>query len=116
MNRKPAFLLVAGAMALALLLLVPRLHAPIGFDGKFFYLPMARAVLEQGWAYMAKPESVAYAPLSFLYPALLGANELLVREANIVLYCAAILIAFFALKAASGTRAGVIGAFLLAIS
>lgn len=116
MNRKSQLAAVGAAMALAALLLVPRLHAPVSFDGKYAYLPMARAVIDQGWAYMARPESVAYAPLSFLYPALLGANESLVREANIALYCAAIAFAFLALKAASGARAGAIGALLVAVS
>jgi hypothetical protein len=103
-------------MALGAALLIPRLDAPVSFDGKHSYLPMARGVLGEGWAYMERPESVAYAPLSFLYPALLGANEMLVREANIALYCATIALAFLALKASSAPRAGVIAAFLLAIS
>jgi hypothetical protein len=115
-NRRSQLAVVGAAMALAALLLIPRLHAPVSFDGKYAYLPMARAVLDQGWAYMSRPESVAYAPLSFLYPALLGAREALVREANIALYCAAIAFAFFALKAASGARAGAIGALLVAVS
>ena len=116
MNRRSTFLPVAAAVALAALLLIPRLRVPVSFDGKYAYLPMARAVLEEGWAYMSRPESVAYAPLSFLYPALLGANELLVRETNIALYCVAIGFAFLALKAAGSARAGVVAAFLLAIS
>jgi hypothetical protein len=106
---------VAGAMALATLLLIPRLRFPVSYDGKAHYLPMARAVLDQGWAYMSRPESLAYAPISFLYPALLGAREVLVREANIALYCAAIALAFLAVKTTSGARAGIIAAFLLAI-
>ncbi|MGZ5066731.1 MAG: glycosyltransferase family 39 protein [Usitatibacter sp.] len=116
MSRRSELAVLGAAMAVAALLLVPRLHGPVSFDGKAAYLPMARAVLEQGWAYMLKPESLTYAPLSFLYPALLGAREALVRETNIALYCAAIALAFFALKTASGTRAAAIGAFLVALS
>jgi hypothetical protein len=115
-NRRSNLLVVAGAMALAALLLIPRLRLPVSYDGNAHYLPMARAVLEQGWGYLSRPESLAYAPVSFLYPALLGANELLVREANIALYCAAIALTFFALKTACEDRAAVLGAFLLAIS
>ena len=115
MNRRASLVLVAVAMAIAAWLLVPRLQAPAAFDGKYAYLPMARHVLEQGWAYMARPESVSYAPLAFLYPALLGANEALVREANIVLYCVAIAFAFFSLRP-FGRGAGVIAAFLVALS
>ena len=102
-------------MALSAWLLVARLGAPVAFDGKNFYLPMAREVLDHGWAYLSNPDSVHYAPLAFLWPALLGAREALVREANIALYCMAIAFAYVALRKAHSERAGVIAAVLLAI-
>jgi len=114
-NRRAGSFLVMGAMALSALILAPRLNAPVAFDGKAAYLPMAREVLEHGWAYLSNPDSVHYAPLSFLWPALLGAREMLVREANIALYCVAIAFACVALRKAHSERAGVIAAVLLAI-
>jgi hypothetical protein len=115
-NRRATSFAVLGAMALALWLIFPRLrHAP-SFDAVHVYLPMARAVLEQGAAFMQRPESLVTGPIAYLYPALLGAAEALVRGSNAALYCATIALGFMALRLAHSWQAGLAAALLLAVS
>jgi hypothetical protein len=107
---------VLAAVALAALLVAPRAKLPASFDGLHVYLPMARSVLAEGWAFLQKPESLVTAPLAFLYPALLGASEGVVRWANVLLFGAAIVLAYAAVRTAHSRAAGITAAFLLAIS
>lgn len=107
---------LAVAVAVAAWLVAPRARLPIGFDGLHVYLPMARALLAEGWAFLQKPESLITAPLAYLYPALLGASEGAVRSANVALFCATILLAYIALRIAHSRAAGIAAAFLLALS
>jgi len=114
-TRGSSLLLVLGAMALGALLLEPRLASPASFDATHSYLPMARELLARGWAYLHEEASLAYAPVAFAWPALLGAHETLVRHANIGLYCLSILFAYLSVRAIPDERAGLIAAFLAAI-
>jgi Dolichyl-phosphate-mannose-protein mannosyltransferase len=115
-STRSAWPAVAAAVGLAAWLIAPRTRLPIGFDGLHVYLPMARSVLQEGWAYLQRPDCLVTAPIAYLYPALLGANEALVRWANVVLYCASLVVAFFALRTAHSRAAGIAAAFLLALS
>ena len=115
MDRRSSFLVVLGAMALGALLLGPRLASPTSFDGTHSYLPMARELLARGWAYLHEEGSLAYAPVAFAWPALLGAHESLVRYANIGLYCLSILFAYLSIRGIQDERAGLVAAFLVAI-
>ena len=107
---------VAVAIALGAWLVLPRARLPIGFDGLHVYLPMARSFLAEGWAFLQRPESLVTAPLAYLYPALLGAAESVVRWANVALLGATIVLAYLALRTAHSREAGIAAAFLLAIS
>jgi len=104
------------AVALAAWLVMPRARLPLGFDGLHVYLPMARSVLAEGWAFLQRPESLVTAPLAFLYPALLGASEAAVRWANVALFGATIVLAYVALSAVHSRAAGITAAFLVALS
>ena len=115
MTRGSSLLLVLGTMALGALLLEPRLASPAAFDGTHSYLPMARELLAKGWAYLHEEASLAYAPVAFAWPALLGAHETPVRYANIGLYCLSILFAYLSIRAIRDERAGLIAALLVAI-
>jgi hypothetical protein len=115
-SRRGEWAALAVALALMLWLVAPRARLPVGFDGLHVYLPMARAVLAEGWAFLQRPESLVTAPLAFLYPALLGASEALVRWANVVLFAAAMVLAHVALRTAHSRAAGIAAAFLLALS
>lgn len=104
------------AIALAACLIVPRTHYPLSFDALHSYLPMARSLLEQGWAFMQRPESLATAPIGYLWPALFGADATIARWANVALFGATIALAFHAARVAHSWRAGALAAFLIAIS
>lgn len=109
-------LAVLGAMGLALLLIVPRLALPVSFDGAHTYLPSAARFLAEGFSFLGTEQSVMVAPLSYFYPALLGASEKAVRWSNVLLYLAAIALAFDAVRLAHSRGAGIATAFLLAFS
>jgi hypothetical protein len=113
----PASLLVlAASIGLAILLIAPRLRYPIGFDGLHSYLPMARRLLAEGLGFLQHPDSVMVAPFAFIYPALLGANEMAVRSANVGLFALTIALAFFTIQLAHSSRAAALGAALIAVS
>ncbi len=103
-------------MGLALLLIVPRLALPVSFDGANTYLPNAARLLAEGFGFLGTEQSVMVAPLSYFYPALLGASEKVVRWSNVLLYLAAIALAFDAVRLAHSRGAGIAAAFLLAFS
>src|ERR1700682_2848032 len=103
-------------VAVAVAFVAPRLGLPLSFDATHSYLPMARRLIEEGAAFLHRPESIAYAPLAYAYPALLGANEIAIRWANVSAYAAAITLACVAVRSAHGARSGLIAALLLAIS
>ena len=105
-----------GALVLAAVLVLLHIGAPASFDGVNTYLPLARRLLSEGFAFLQTPESVRVAPLAYIVPALLGASETVVRWGNVVLYLAAIVLAFDAARIAHSRAAGVAAAFLLALS
>ncbi len=105
-----------GAIGLALLLIVPRLALPVSFDGAHTYLPTAARLLAEGFGFLGTEQSVMVAPLSYFYPALLGASEKAVRWSNVMLYLGAIALAFDAVRLAHSRGAGIAAAFLLAFS
>ena len=112
----PALAFLAAAMALAAALLHPHRRDPIRFDAANGYLPMAKRVLAEGWAFMRLQDSLAYAPVSFLWPALLGGDAMTVKVANIALFCGVIALAFYAVQRVHSSRAGIIAAVLLAVA
>ena len=103
-------------MFLAAMLVVPRMSAPISFDGAQTYLPLAKRLLAEGAAFFRAPESISVAPVAYLYPALLGASEAAVRWGNVLLFLATIGLAYEALRVAHSRAAGVTAAFLIALS
>ena len=109
-------LAVAACIAIACARIAPLARYPIGFDGQNTYLPMARRLLAEGWAFLASPDSLRTAPLAYLWPALLDANGTAVRWANLALFCAAIAMAACAVRAQLSWRAGLLAALLLAVS
>jgi hypothetical protein len=107
---------LAVIVAIGVAFVVPRLALPLSFDATHSYLPMARRLLAEGVGYLHRPESLAYAPLAYAYPALLGANEIVIRWANVAAYGVTIVLAFLAVRSAHGARAGLAAALLLAVS
>ena len=107
---------VLGSIGVAIVLALPSRAQPLPFDAVHMYLPMAKHVLDEGWSYLRNPESLAYAPFAFLYPALLGAHESWIRWMNLALYCATVAMAGFAVRDAHSRAAGVVAAMLVASS
>ncbi len=107
---------VAAAIVLGVLWALPGLQGPVSFDGGYAYLPMAKKLLAEGFAYLHRPESLAAGIVAYAWPALLGANEARVRVANLMLYAAVIALAFAAVRAVHSNRAGIAAASLMAAS
>ena len=87
--------LVNGALLLALLGLAfqrlgqayPSLDAPLNSDAFWTYLPNARKLLQAPWSFLTTdPASYHVAPLGYMWPALLGANQALIQTANAALF------------------------------
>lgn len=106
-----AALLVVGAALAA-----PGLKLPLYPDAVNMYLPLARRLLEEGVGAFARPESVMVGPFSFVYPALLGANETVIRWANMALFGGAAALVFHAVRIMHSNRAGLIAAAFVALS
>ena len=107
---------LAVIVAIGVALAMPRMAGPISPDGAQSYLPMARRLLAEGFAFLQRPESIGVAPFAYAYPALLGAHETAVRWANVALFGVAIVLVFFAGRVAHSNRAGLFAAAFLAAS
>src|SRR5260221_751790 len=120
MDREPLtashVIAVAAAMTLGVIAVVPTLAWPLEWDAAHSYLPMAKRLLAEGGGCLKSADSLATGIVAFAWPALLGANEGAVRAANVMLYAAVIALAFVSLRAAHSNRAGVLAAFLVALS
>lgn len=96
---------------------VTALAAPgIAHDAQFTYLPMARRVLADGLSYFGTAESYRAAPLTYLLPALLGADAQLVQQAYIWMSCAVPVFLFLAGRRLLSMATGLIAAWLYALS
>lgn len=89
-----------------------RLH----FDAAHFYLPYAEQFLREGLSFLATEKSLYYTPLSYLYPALLGANPITVKIANIFLSCLIVVLLYRTASLLHSKAAGLAAAFLFALS
>jgi len=92
------------------------LHAPLHFDAQYTYLPAARALLEQGWAFVLSPASCRVAPLGYLWPALWGADPTAIRLANMGLWAGCAWFLWRAARLLGGERAGAAAMLLLIFS
>ncbi len=88
----------------------------LDFDAAHFYLPYAEQFLREGLNFLATDKSVYYTPLSYLYPALLGADLLAVKVANIILSCLMVMLLFRSVSLLHSRLAGILAAFLFALS
>ena len=110
-----AWCVIALAAIVAALSAAPRLGQPVSWDASHVYLPMAHALLDQGLAFFARPESVKMPPLAYAWPALLGANEHVARWVNLALFPLVVVLAACAAGVHS-RRAAIAAAFLAACS
>ncbi|HWB54185.1 MAG TPA: glycosyltransferase family 39 protein [Tepidisphaeraceae bacterium] len=62
-----------------------RWNNPGYFDAEHRYIPAARQIRREGLSYLLRPESVENPPMSYLWPALFGANVTAIQIGQIVL-------------------------------
>lgn len=88
----------------------------IDFDASHFYLPYARQLLAEGLGFFAKEQSIHYAPMAYVYPALLGANPVAVKLVNIFLSALLVVMVYRIGQLLYSKEAGLVAAFLFALS
>lgn len=92
-----------------------RLNDGLHSDSQYVYLPAARTLLDQGWAFLASPDSYRVVPLGYMWPALWGADPVWIRLANCGLWAGCMFAAWRCATLLGGLRAGVITVLLLAL-
>ena len=70
--------------------ILARFHNPVMFDPQYTYLPAAKSLIEQGWSFFASPASYRVAPLTYLWPALWGADPSSIRIAHMGIWTACV--------------------------
>ena len=109
--------LVGAALLLHYVLLRPLVSSGHGdFDAVHLYFPLARGLSAAGLAFFADPASVQAPPFAFVYPALLGASLPAVKLANAILSGFTLLLVFRSAWLVHSPAAGVVAAFLFALS
>jgi Dolichyl-phosphate-mannose-protein mannosyltransferase len=86
------------------------------WDAGVTYLPFARRLLNEGWAFLLTEESV-WSPIgAYGYPALLDADVPAIEAVNMLLSAAIVLMVYRVATRAHSVLAGLIGAWLYAVS
>jgi hypothetical protein len=109
--------LLLAALAANCVSLAPMLDRSHGdFDAIHLYFPLAQGLIDQGWRFFADPRSVQAPPFSYAYPALLGVSMHAVKAANAILSGVTLLAVFRSAWLMHSRAAGVVAAFLFALS
>lgn len=93
--------------------IVVHLDDPVSMDAMHVYLPMARALLDQGWSVLLQPESYHVAPLAYLWPALWGAESTWIRTANMALWVGCVWFMWRTCHLLGGVRVAALAMLLL---
>jgi len=93
-----------------------RWRTDLAYDAQFSYLPFARRLLSEGWAFLADERSVWYPFGAYGYPALLAADVQAIEAVNLVLSCSIVLMLYRIAAPVHSVRAGLIAAWLYALS
>lgn len=88
----------------------------LNHDARVTYLPLARRFLEDASGLFADPIHLMVAPGSFIYMAMLGADEQLIVQVNLLFSGLVLLLAFDALRRVSHGAAAVAVSWLIAVS
>jgi len=110
------FLLMAGAIAVNINSTLPHFPNAILPDAQNTYLPYASALLKDKLAFFGDARSLRVAPMSYIYPALFGADPEVIKIGNTVLSCMIVLIMFRLGSLLHSRPAGIAAAFLYAAS
>lgn len=109
-------LLLAGAIAVNINSALPHFSNAILPDAQNTYLPYAHALLTDNLSFLGDVRSLRVAPMSYIYPALFGADHEAIKIGNMVLSCMIVLIMFRLGSLLHSRPAGVAAAFLYAAS
>ncbi len=93
--------------------IVRHLDDPVAVDATYLYLPLARDFLAQGWNVLLRPESYHAAPLSYLWPALWGAEPAWIRAAHMGLWIGCVFFLWRTCLLLGGPRAAALAMALL---
>ncbi|HCL87345.1 MAG TPA: hypothetical protein DIC45_12830 [Comamonadaceae bacterium] len=93
--------------------IVRHLDDPVSIDATHLYLPMAGAFLEQGWSALLRPESYHAAPLSYLWPALWGAEPTWIRIAHMGLWVGCVFFVWRTCQLLGGSRTAALAMLLM---
>lgn len=88
----------------------------LDFDAKTYYLPYGQQLLNDGLRFFADEKSLRYPPMAYVYPALLGAEQLVIKIANIALSCFLVVLLYRIGHLLHSRQAGLFAAFLFALS
>ncbi len=109
-------LVLAVAIGYAVWKLAARFSPDPEFDARNIYLPFAKKLLDSPAAFLASEQSLWVAPFSYIYPALLGADAVRIKVANIVLFVLLILLVFRIGTLLHSRTAGLMASVMLAAS
>ncbi len=119
---RPFVPLVNGLLLLALLATAfqrlrkayPPLDAPLNSDAFWTYLPNARKLLQAPWSFLTTdPTSYHVAPLAYIWPALLEADQGLIQTANGALFLISCVLLWDAVRRLGGSLAAFVATGLL---
>jgi 4-amino-4-deoxy-L-arabinose transferase-like glycosyltransferase len=88
----------------------------LAWDASNGYLPFARQLLDEGWTFFRREESMWYPPGAYLIPALFAANASVVSLVYLALSVATLFLLYGAATRAHSPRAGLLAAALYALS
>jgi len=85
-------------------------------DAKNFYLPFARLLLAEGPSFLLDERTLQVGPMSYIYPALFGANVPLIKAFNMGMYGVLVLAMYRTGLLLHSRAAGLVTATLFAVS
>ena len=91
-------------------------YTALDFDASHYYIPYAKQLLSQGFDFFAEEKSLRYPPMAYVYPALLGADQVTVKLFNIFLSCLVVLLFYHVGRRLHSIPAGLCAAFIFAVS
>lgn len=112
----PTLLLLLVALAINLNNALKHFSDPMMFDAQNVYLPYAHALLQEKFSFLLDIRSLHVAPMSYIYPAIFGADPNAIKIGNVVLSCLSVLIMFRLGMLLHSRPAGLAAAFLYAAS
>lgn len=110
------FLLLVFAILINIKMALPFFSSPLLPDAINSYLPYAQSLLSDKLAFFLDARSLRTVPMTFIYPALFGANPEYIKLGNMVLSCLIVVIMFRLGSQLHSRTAGILAALFYAAS